>query len=296
MLNQNLSLYRIFYAVAVSGNISHAADMLFISQPAVSKAIRKLEQSMNTTLFLRSSRGVRLTEDGELLFSHVKSAFQTLEHGEEQLRLRRELGMGQLRIGVSSTLCKYVLLPRLKDFIKEHPHLRVTISCQSTNQTLQMLENGELDLGLTGRPEDPGILLFSPVMEIQDTFVTSRDYLDNLARQMGQSFPEVLTPETSVSFIKNGVLMLLDRENLTRQYLDAHMKEHTLFPENVLETTSMDLLIDFARVGLGIAGVIRQFVQEELKDGSLIELPLPFPVAPREIGFLCREDAEYSGL
>ena len=295
-MNQNLSLYRIFYTVALTGNISHAANELFISQPAVSKSIRKLEQSMNTALFTRSSRGVQLTEDGELLFSHVKSAFQTLENAENQLRLRRELGIGQLRIGASSTLCKYVLMPRLKDFIKTHPHLRVTISCQATNQTLQMLENRELDLGLTGRPEETGTLLFSPVMEIQDTFVTTRDYLDNLARQLGQPVPENLTAEDSVSFIKNGVLMLLNRENLTRQYLDAHMKEHTLFPENVLETTSMDLLIDFARVGLGIAGVIRQFVQTELQSGSLIELPLPFPIAPREIGFLCREEAEYKRI
>lgn len=295
-MNQNLSLYRIFYMVALTGNISHAADELFISQPAVSKSIRKLEQSMNTALFTRSSRGVQLTEDGELLFSHVKSAFQTLENAENQLRLRRELGMGQLRIGVSSTLCKYVLMPKLKTFIKEHPHLRVTISCQATNQTLQMLENGELDLGLTGMPEDPGTLLFSPVMEIQDTFVTTRDYLENLSRQLGQPFPQALSAEDSITFIKNGVLMLLDRENLTRQYLDAHMKEHTLFPENVLETTSMDLLIDFARVGLGTAGVIRQFVQTDLENGTLLELPLPFPIAPRKIGFLCREDAKYREL
>ena len=137
-MNQNLSLYRIFYTVARSGNISRAADELFISQPAVSKAVRKLEQSVGCALFTRSSRGVQLTEDGELLYSHVKSALQTLESAENQLRLRHELGMGQLRIGVSSTLCKYVLLPSLKDFVKLHPHLRVTITCQSTSHTLRI--------------------------------------------------------------------------------------------------------------------------------------------------------------
>ena len=93
-MNQNLSLYRIFYATALAGNISKAADELFISQPAISQSIKKLEQSLDTALFVRSSRGVQLTEEGELLFSHVKSAFQTLEAGEHQLRLRRELGMG----------------------------------------------------------------------------------------------------------------------------------------------------------------------------------------------------------
>lgn len=288
-MNQNLSLYRIFYTVALTGNISRAAEELFISQPAVSKAVQKLEQSTGTLLFTRSSRGVQLTEEGELLFSHVKSAFQTLENAENQLRLRREFGVEQLRIGVSSTLCKYILLPRLKDFVKLHPHLRVTISCQSTNHTLQMLEEDELDLGLTGKPEKLGTLVFAPVMQIQDTFVAARDYLDNLALLLGKQSQEALTASGSAAFLENGVLMLLDRENLTRQYLDHYLKEHTLFPENILETTSMDLLIDFARIGLGIAGVIREFVLPDLEDGTLSEMPLPFPVPPREIGFVFRE-------
>ena len=288
-MNQNLSLYRIFYTVALTGNISRAAEELFISQPAVSKAVQKLEQSTGTLLFTRSSRGLQLTEEGELLFSHVKSAFQTLENAENQLRLRREFGVEQLRIGVSSTLCKYILLPRLKDFVKLHPHLRVTISCQSTNHTLQMLEEGDLDLGLTGKPEKLGTLVFAPVMQIQDTFVAARDYLDNLALLLGRQSQEALTASGSAAFLENGVLMLLDRENLTRQYLDHYLKEHTLFPENILETTSMDLLIDFARIGLGIAGVIREFVLPDLEDGTLSEMPLPFPVPPREIGFVFRE-------
>lgn len=282
-LGQNLSLYRIFYAAAQAGSISRAAEELFISQPAVSKAIQKLEQATGSVLFTRSSRGVVLTDDGELLYSHVKSALQTLENAENQLRLRHELGMGQLRIGVSSTLCKYVLLPSLKNFVKQHPHLRVTISCQSTNHTLQMLSDGELDLGLTGRPEKLGSSLsFSPVMQIQDIFVSARDYLENFSRFAGKKCD-------AQALVEHGVLMLLDQENLTRQYLDRYLRENLIFPETILETTSMDLLIDFARIGLGAAGVIREFVLPDLKDGTLLELPLPFSIPPREIGFVYRE-------
>ena len=91
-MNQNLSLYRIFYAVALAGNISKAAESLYLSQPAVSQSIRKLEQALKTDLFMRNSRGVQLTQEGEVLFSHVKSAFQSLEQAESQLKLRRELG------------------------------------------------------------------------------------------------------------------------------------------------------------------------------------------------------------
>ncbi len=291
-MNQNLSLYRIFYATALAGNISKAADELFISQPAISQSIKKLEQSLDTALFVRSSRGVQLTEEGELLFSHVKSAFQTLEAGEHQLRLRRELGMGHLRIGVSSTLCKYVLLPYLTDFVKLHPHIQVTIACQSTNHTLQMLEHEELDLGLTGRPEHLHGMKFYPVRQIQDIFVASREYLDHLLLFLEQNKQESpsdvsgLLASNSALLLKSGILMMLDKDNLTRQYLDQYFKEQQLFPENILEATSMDLLIDFAKIGLGIACVIREFVEEDLKAGTLLELPAPFPIASREIGFV----------
>ena len=276
-MNQNLSLYRIFYTTARTGNISRAAEELFISQPAVSKSISRLEQSLGTELFTRSSRGVQLTEEGELLYSHVRSAFQTLESAENQLRIRREFGMGQLRIGVSSTLCKYILLPCLKDFVKLHPHLRVTISCQSTNHTMRMLEEGELDLGLTGKPEKLGSLTFAPVMQVQDIFIATRDYLENLSLFTGQKEKDSFSADDTLSFLKNGVLMLLDRENLTRQYLDRYLKEHTLFPENILETTSMDLLIDFARIGLGIAFVPDFCIPKDDKELFVLDLEETLP-------------------
>ena len=113
-MNQNLSSYRIFYTVANAGNISKAAKELYISQPAISKSIQKLEESLECKLFSRSSRGVALTDEGALLYSHVKEAFETLTQGEEQLKRSIELGVGHIRIGVSSTLCKFMLLPYLK--------------------------------------------------------------------------------------------------------------------------------------------------------------------------------------
>ena len=286
-MNQNLSLYRIFYAVALAGNISKAAESLYLSQPAVSQSIRKLEQALKTDLFLRNSRGVQLTQEGEVLFSHVKSAFQSLEQAESQLKLRRELGVGHLRIGVSSTLCKYVLLPYLKDFIKRRPHVRITIACQSTGHTLKMLEEGDLELGLIGKPQKFKDLEFHPVRQIQDTFVASKGYLENLSR---------LPDEAAGSFLTRGTLMMLDKDNLTRRYLDSCFRKENLVPKHILEATSMDLLIDFAKIGLGIACVIREFVETELKSQSLVELPSPFPIAPRDIGFVFSPGREYPEL
>ncbi len=153
-MNQNLSSYRIFYTVANTGNISKAAKELYISQPAISKSIQKLEEGVGCKLFSRSSRGVVLTDEGKLLYDHVSSAFETLTLGEEKLKRSIELGVGHLKIGVSATLCKYLLLPYLQEFIRQNPHVSISITCQSTNETLELLEDNKIDIGLVGKPDN----------------------------------------------------------------------------------------------------------------------------------------------
>ena len=131
-MQENLSLYHIFYTVSRTGNISQAAKELYISQPAISHAIKKLENNLDTTLFKRSSRGVTLTPDGQLLYEKAKGAFALLSEGEDSILHNRSREIPKLRIGASTTLCKYVLMPRLKNFISVNPRIRITISCQST--------------------------------------------------------------------------------------------------------------------------------------------------------------------
>ena len=150
-MNQNLNYYKTFYMVAKYKNISKAADALFISQPAISKSLSRLEENLGCILFSRTSRGVSLTADGEILYERIREAFAAIEAGEEELRHRTELGIGQLRIGVSTTLCKYILLPYLQNFIQQHPHIRITIECQSTLHTVELLESGQIDIGLNYR-------------------------------------------------------------------------------------------------------------------------------------------------
>lgn len=273
-MDQTLSYYKIFYTVAKEKNISHAASLLYISQPAISKSIRKLEESLGVTLFLRSSRGVQLTEEGSMLYSYIAKAFETIELGEDQIRKITELGIGHLRIGVSTTLCKYVLLTYLKAFVRQRPHIRITIECQSTNHTLQLLKEGKLDLGLIGKPDALGNLQFLCIGEIEDIFVATRDYINNLSLRNGDQ-----------DILQNADLMLLDQENMTRKYIDDYLKEQQIKPNNLLEITTMDLLIEFAKISLGVACVIKEFVLKELEDKILIEIPLGFPIHKREVGF-----------
>lgn len=281
---QSLSCYRIFYTVAKTGNISKAAKELYISQPAISKSIQKLEESMNCELFRRSSRGVSLTEEGELLYSHVKVAFETLALGEDRLRNSIELGVGHLKIGVSSTLCKYMLLPYLKEFIKLYPHINISITCQSTNDTLKLLEENKIDVGLIGKPESLKNIDFYYLAEIKDIFVATKDYLRNL-KARGVKEDRILQSST---------IMLLDKNNMTRQYIDDYLQENHIVVQDSIDISSMDLLIEFAKISVGVACVIREFVKKELAEGSLIEIPLGFPIHKREVGFAYKKSVKPS--
>lgn len=280
MNQQNLNLYHIFYEVAVCGNISGAARNLFISQPAISKAISKLEANLSAVLFIRSSRGVKLTAEGELLFAQVDTAFHAIRQGEEQLRKNQKLGVGKLSIGVSTTLCKYMLIPYLQTYIQENPHVKLSIYCQSSSETIAGLENGKLDIGLIGESDRMGDLTFHPVEEIQDMFVTTKEYMAHLKERAGSSNKDLLSHAT---------LLLLDKKNITRQYVEKYLLLQNITPEQQLEVTTMDLLIEFAKIGTGVACVISNFIKKELEEGTLIPFPMAAPIPRRKIGFACKK-------
>jgi DNA-binding transcriptional LysR family regulator len=277
-MNQNLSSYWIFYTVANAGNISKAAKELYISQPAISKSIQKLEESLNCKLFSRSSRGVMLTEEGQLLYGHVREAFETLNDGEDQLRRSIALGVGHLQIGVSSTLCKYLLLPYLKEFIRLNPHVSISINCQSTNETLHLLDENKIDIGLIGKPDNARNINFYPLACVEDVFVANQEYLNHL-KERGIKEDAIL---------ENATLMLLDKNNMTRQYIDDYFQQNQISIADSIDISNMDLLIDFARIGVGVACVIKNFISRELADGSLIEIPLASSIPTREVGFAYR--------
>ncbi len=274
-MDQNLSQYRIFYAVAKAGNISKAAKELYISQPAISKSISKLEDSLNTTLFTRNSRGVQLTEEGQVLFEHTQAAFDELNIGEQELKRIREFNLGHIRIGVSNTLCRFIMVTYLKGFIEKYPHIKITIESQSTTHTLSMLDQQRIDIGLVAEPKAQKNLVFLPVMEIEDIFVATPSYLENLRLREG----------ADADVFQAGNIMLLDKNNLTRNYIDDYMSLSHIAANSLLEVTTMDLLIEFARIGLGIGCVIKEFVKEDLESGRLVQVPLDTPIHKRTIGF-----------
>lgn len=273
--NKNLGLYNIFLAVAETGSLSETAKSLYISQPAISKAIRQLEGELDCILFHRNSRGVRLTEEGHLLYNHISQAFFEINAGENMLRTRKALGIGRIRFGASNTLCKYLLLPRLKNYVCDNPHVNISIDCQSSVHTRQLIDNRDIDIGLIAAPESSkGLRLYSAGF-VQDTFVASPEYIRNLCLREH-------TDGDNLFFHAN--LMLLTKDNVTRAYVNSYLSDQLLSQTTLMEIGSMDLLIEFAKTGLGIGCVIREFVKEELERGTLIEVTLPdISIKKREV-------------
>ena len=331
---ENLNNYRIFYTVASLGNISKAADKLFISQPAISKSISNLEKGLGVTLFSRTSKGVSLTEEGEILYQHIGNAFDSINQAEDEIKKIHDLGIGQLKIGVSTSLCKHILLDYLKDFIDENPHIKVTIRCHSTKNTLNLLAEGKIDLGLICETDIPKGFTYKELTTIHDIFVTSDSYLDNLHLRETDHVPQeneyqwmfagnitsfISEDKASVSgesefnehesssgsvtdgssirtnnnsrlsikdILEKSNLMLLEKNNVTRTHIDAYLASEGIYPNQILEVNNMDLLIDFASIGMGVASVVREFALDYLESGRIVELPLEKEIEKRTVGFI----------
>lgn len=285
-MEQNLNLYQIFYEVAGCRNFSIAAKKLYVSQPAVSKAISRLEEDLHVILFRRSSRGVTLTHEGEILYSHVKQAMSSLKSGEELLRELSSSHITYLSIGVSTTLCKYVLLPLLKTFTMENPNIKINISCQSTFDTISAIENRTIDLGLVGLPAEKEIrqsgedITYLPITTIEDIFVSTDTYLNSLqAAYKGEI-------QKQENFFREAAFIMLNKENISRKHSDSFLNTHQIKLHNIMEVNNMDLAIEFAKAGLGIACVISDFVKDDLQNGTLREVKLGHRIPRRRIGFV----------
>ena len=121
MMDINYELYKVFYYVAISLSFSDASKQLFISQSAVSQSVKVLEKKLGITLFIRSTKRVQLTPEGETLLRHIEPAMNLIKRGEAQIMEASNLGGGQLRIGASDTICRYYLVPFLNKFHKTYP-------------------------------------------------------------------------------------------------------------------------------------------------------------------------------
>lgn len=263
----NYELYKVFYHVAATLSFSEASKQLFISQSAVSQSIKVLEKKLNQTLFIRSTKKVQLTPEGEILLKHVEPAINLIQKGENQLLEANTLNGGQLRIGASDTICRYYLIPYLNRFHKAYPNVHIKVTNQTSIECAHLLENGQFDFIITNYPNS-GLSNSQNVRvinEFHDVFVANQEY-----------FP--LKGETvSLQKLQTYPILMLDRKSTTSEFLHHMFQREQLDLVPEIELSSNDLLIDLARIGLGIAFVPDFCIPESDRDLFIVKLTEKMP-------------------
>ena len=263
----NYELYKVFYHVAATLSFSEASKQLFISQPAVSQSIKVLEKKLNQKLFIRSTKRVQLTPEGEILFKHIQPAMNLIKQGETQLLEANTLNGGQLRIGASDTICRYYLVPYLNRFHKQYPRIHIKVTNQTSIQCAALLEHGQVDLIVVNYPNSAlsENHIFKTINEFHDVFVANRQY-----------FP--LEHEAlSLQDLQRNPIMMLDRKSTTSEFLHSIFQRSHLDLAPEIELSSNDLLIDLARIGLGIAFVPDFCIPPDDKDLFVLKLEEALP-------------------
>ena len=268
-----LELYRVFKEVAEAGNISTAAKNLYISQSAVSQSIKQLETALQARLFSRSPRGVSLTGEGQMLYQYVRSALGLLATGEDKLSQAQQLLLGTLVIGASDTVTSFFLTHYLDAFHRLHPGIRLKIVSGRSAKVLSMLKSGAVDIAFASSPSDSAISNW-PCFSTHSVFVAGSSYECD--------FDHVYTRQEIAAF----PLILLERKASSRVFLEQYFLQSgiTLTPE--IELSSRQLLVTLARIGLGVAGVTQEFVQDALDSGDIRLLKTDFTIPARSV-YMC---------
>ncbi len=257
----NYELYKVFYHVASSLSFSEASRKLFISQSAVSQSIKTLERKLEQPLFIRSTKKVQMTPAGELLLKHIEPAICLIERGERQLTESGTLGLGQLHIGASDTICRYFLVPYIKEFHEKFPQVPIKVTNATSLGCVDLLAQGKVDLIVTNYPNSrmDNSYIQKRVASFRDVFLANPAYFP-----LGQQ-------EISFSALQQYPILMLDRKSTTSEFLHHQFLQHQLELVPEAELSSNDLLIDLAKIGIGIAFIPDYCLREDTKGLSILK-------------------------
>ncbi|MDD3173243.1 MAG: LysR family transcriptional regulator [Herbinix sp.] len=260
-MNIDLEYYRIFYHVAKAGSFTLAGEVLCISQPAVSQAIKLLETSLGSKLFIRIPKGVKLTPEGEVLFSYVQKGYEYILLGEAKFQKMLDLENGEIRIGASDMTLQFYLLPYLEKFHEKFPGIKVTVTNAPTPDTLEFLYDGKIDFGIVSEPfEAKSEIEVYRVREIQDIFVA------------GSRFKYLKGITLKYKALEELPIICLEHNTSSRKFIDGFLQENNVVMKPEFELAMSDIIVKFAVRNLGVACVVRDFAKDAIVSGDLFEL------------------------
>lgn len=260
-MNYSMELYRVFYMVAKCGSISVAAKELAITQPAVSQSVKLLEEALHTKLFTRTSKGVNMTREGEVLYSYVSKGYEQIELGEKKLIQIQNLELGEVRIGASDMTLQFYLLPFLERFHDQYPGIKVSVTNGPTPETLRNLREGRIDFGIVSSPfAKQNDIETIDVREIEDIFVGGRRFLPYKNKML------------DLSQLEEMPLIMLEENTSSRGYMEQFLHQNMVNLNPEFELATSEMIVQFAVRNLGVGCVVKDFAKQYLEDGTLFEL------------------------
>lgn len=272
-MNINLELYRVFYSVAKNGSITRAANELLISQPAISKSIKLLENQLNTPLFIRKSDGVELTEVGLLIYDKVRDALDLIKSAEEDIKAYTNLESGSINIGASKTIIHEYLMPYIKGFHEMYPKISIRVFTDKTSDLIKKSNMGLVDIIFTNMPYSfPNDYETQKLLELHDVFVAN------------DSFKEYKNKKINIKDLEKLPLLVLTKGASSRIRLDDFCVENNISINPEMEFGSNTLIKEFTEAGFGIGLLTKEHVKKELENGELFELDIQIPLKDKYLG------------
>lgn len=236
-MNVDLELYKIFYTVAKYKHMTKASEELFISQPAISQSIKKLETQLGGVLFLRSNKGMELTEEGKMLYKYVKDALELIKNAEAEFTSFKDLDKGEVRIGISTTLTKLLLIDVIDKFHKDYPNIDIKITNNLTSDLILDLQRGKLDFIIFNESDmKESNVEIKTIKKIRHGFIYNPDFYEDTV---------------NLDNINNYPLILQKKESNSRKFLDSYMLKNSIILNPKMEVVSQDLVLEFTNIGLG---------------------------------------------
>ena len=272
----NYESYKIFYTVAIYGSITKAADFLYISQPAITKSIKKLETDLGIKLFNRSPKGVTLTEEGKVFYNFIKNGVESFMNGERKLTSLKNLEAGTIKIGASTTVTRYFLMPFIEKFHSQFPNVDISITNGLTTNLIADLKKGGLDLLIVNLPmhEDEGLNII-PCAVLHDLFAGNLEYKKQIKKRISLN-----------DLVTNFPIITQKEPSNTRAFLNSLMAKNNVIFHPKFDIVSFALVKDFARIGMGISYITKEFAKDELENGFLFEIPIKEEIPERGLGIV----------
>jgi len=261
--NYDFNKYKTFYAVAETKSFSKASEVLHISQPAISYAVKELEDTLKTKLFIRDRNGVLLTDDGEKLMFYLQKAFSNIIKAERIITEREEEATGLVRIGIYTHISKIMLPEIIKEFKKVHPGAKFSIFQSSNRDMIEILKRRDIDFVVLQYP------IFLEKNNFDEEIICSLETCFYGTKEMYDKYnncnDDIVYP-----------LVLPFNGYADIDTLEEKLKRHNIKFDSSIRCYSSETTIELVKMGLGIGWGLKKMIEKELKNKELYEISLKF--------------------